>query len=91
MKKNMFLTFLLTLFMFVGCDPIDNFNDFDEQITNETDETDVNLEKLCGTWQLTECINSNSTEEIAYRDFTLTFEESGYVIKRYIGVEEIEM
>lgn len=87
----MFLTFLLTLFMFVGCDPIDNFNDFDEQITNETDETDVNLEKLCGTWQLTECINSNSTEEIAYRDFTLTFEESGYVIKRYIGVEEIEM
>lgn len=91
MKKTCFLTFLLTMFMFVGCDPIENFDDFDEQITYEPDETDVNLEKLYGTWLLKESINSSSTEEVEYRDFTLTFEKSGYVMKRYIGVEEIEM
>ena len=94
MKRDYFLAILLMVFMFVSCDQNDNYDDFEEPKTEEpkTEEPDINLEKLCGSWLLTESkYDSVSTEEIVNRDFTLTFDEKGSVIKRYLDAEEIEI
>ena len=89
--------------MFVSCDLNEDYGEPDNPTTDGTDindgydepvidEADINLEKLLGSWLLTETLyDSVSTGDVDYREFTLTFDKSGSVIKRYLDAEEIEM
>lgn len=87
MKKFNYLAILLMAFVFAGCPENPNFPD---ELEPPIDE--INMDLLSGSWLLIESIYDDvSTTAITQRDFTLTFTDSGTVIKRYLDADQFEM
>ena len=88
MKKFKYLAILLMALVFAGCPDSPNFPDGLDDLTNN----EINMDMLTGSWLLIESIyDPISTIEITQRDFTLTFTDSGTVLKRYLDADQFEM
>ena len=87
MKKFNYLAIVLMALVFAGCPENPNFPD---ELEPPIDE--INMDLLSGSWLLIESIYDDvSTTAIDQRDFTLTFTDSGTVIKRYLDADQFEM